>query len=407
MIGSKIYTLAIFLSILFCVQSLVGCHNRGSKGGAWEWVVVEVDQITHPDALCGDGSPYKWAYREAPGDDLLLFFQGGGACFTRKTCWDEEMTFNGGQRLVYSMDNSFPIPPYPESDIFNYQDLQNPFWDYDVVHIPYCTGDMGVGTSCRTWRHKGKAYPTHFHGAYNIRAALDWIEANYPDPGRLVIAGTSAGGYAGMSVIERLTEMFPGREIPFVTDGALGIHAPLLLPVAESTWEPEWPSFCLDALGCNECETLGDAIDRGLTHYSHVRAAQLSMQQDMIQSSFAVATQSAAVEPTGIKLLFGLPPFDEQVIETVQARQQICPDCRFYLPVGGCHVLLQSPLWTRSEISGWSPRDWVTAFLSGEAESLTGTGEVIIEPYPVNPDVDWVPCDCPVEGGACLGADIE
>jgi len=404
--ANRIHILTNLVSILLCALVPAGCHNGGPVGGEREWILVEADQTTHPDARCGDGSPYTWAYREGPGDGLLLFFQGGGACFSRRTCWDEEMSFDGGGRLVYSMDNSLSTPPYPESDIFDSGDLENPFWNYDVVYFPYCTGDMGVGTSFQTWRHKGETYDTYFHGSHNVRAALDWVEEPRSDPGRLVIAGTSAGGYAAMSVIERLVGLFPGREIPFVTDGALGIHAPLLLPVVESAWEPEWPSFCLDEEGCNRCETLGDAIDQGLTHYPHVRAAQLSFRQDMIQSAFAFAAQTDGIPAYGIRWIFGLPPFDEQVSEAVQARGQVCPDCRFYLPAGGCHVLLQSPMWTETEIEGWSPRDWVKAFLWGEAESLIGTGEVTIEPYPVDPDQVWVPCDCPDDSGACLGADI-
>lgn len=398
--------LAILVPILLYALIPAGCHDRGPVGGEREWVLVEADQTAYPDARCGDGSPYIWAYREGPGDGLLMFFQGGGACFSRKTCWDEEMILNGGGRLVYFMDNSFPTPPYPESDIFDPGDLENPFWNYDVVYLPYCTGDMGVGTSSQTWWYKGETRHTYFHGAHNMRAVLDWVEENHPDPGRLVIAGTSAGGYAAMSVIERLVEMFPGREIPFVTDGALGIHAPHLLPLVESTWGPEWPSFCLDEMGYNQCETLGDAIDRGLAHYPIFRAAQLSFRQDMIQADFAFASQTEEIPAYGIRWIFGLPSFDEQVSETVQARAQACPDCRFYLPVGGCHVLLQSPLWTETEIEGWSPRDWVKAFLWGKAESLTEPGEVPIETHPIYPDQLWVPCDCPNDSDACLGADI-
>ena len=390
--------------------SMGGCHSGDdgveAGGVAAAWVVVDVDETACPEARCGDGSPYRWAYREGSGDGLLLFFQGDGACFTRRSCWDNVMSFDGGGRLVYSMDNTTPLPPDLDDYIFDQTDPANPFRTYDVVYLPYCTGDMGVGTTCRSWWFKGETRETYFHGAANVNAVLDWTRERYPTPSKLVIAGTSAGGYAAMSAMERILEDYPAGEILYVTDGALGIQPPIIISVGESAWKPAWPAFCLDAQGRNRCESLGAAIDLGLSLYPRVRAAQLSMQQDFIQSSFALAVQREGLEPDGLRQLFDMPPFDEQLIETVLARQAVCDTCRFFLPTGGCHVFLQSPLWTEAEIDGWVPRDWVAAFIEENAPSLFGEDPVRPEPYPVNPDQEWIPCHCPDGTGACLGADV-
>ena len=36
--------------------------------------------------ICGHGAPYSFYYRDNPGQDLLIDFQGGGMCWNGQTC---------------------------------------------------------------------------------------------------------------------------------------------------------------------------------------------------------------------------------------------------------------------------------------------------------------------------------
>ena len=37
-------------------------------------------------AICSDGSPYKFLTRKGSADKLLVYLQGGGACWFRQNC---------------------------------------------------------------------------------------------------------------------------------------------------------------------------------------------------------------------------------------------------------------------------------------------------------------------------------
>jgi len=43
------------------------------------------------DTVCSDGTPYKFFVRPGAADKLMVYFQGGGACWTGVTC-DPDLT---------------------------------------------------------------------------------------------------------------------------------------------------------------------------------------------------------------------------------------------------------------------------------------------------------------------------
>jgi hypothetical protein len=52
---------------------------------------------------------------------------------------------------------------------------ENPFLDYNIVFVPYCTGDFHLGDRVVTWNVDGGGRATmRFKGAANARAALNW-----------------------------------------------------------------------------------------------------------------------------------------------------------------------------------------------------------------------------------------
>lgn len=72
----------------------------------------------------------------------------------------------------------------------------NPFHGWNVVYLPYSTGDFHIGN--RTVEYKkddGSPFTMRYNGSNNVRSSLDWIYANVDKPGKLLIAGESAGGF--------------------------------------------------------------------------------------------------------------------------------------------------------------------------------------------------------------------
>ncbi|TMW66961.1 hypothetical protein Poli38472_012077 [Pythium oligandrum] len=133
---------------------------------------------------------------------LLLMFQGGGACVDSNTC-------NFALQCSLGTSRTFaPAAAAASTGIFNRSDPNNLFKDWNVVHIPYCTGDLHIGskvlegvdtgfeglfnqTQCMNQKKK-----MHMNGFENSKAALAWAKANYPDVEELVLSGMSAGALA-------------------------------------------------------------------------------------------------------------------------------------------------------------------------------------------------------------------
>lgn len=79
------------------------------------------------------------AFQVVPGssDNVLLYFQGGGAC------WDEASTKAG----FCTSDSS----PQSLVGIFDRNEPLNKYKDYTIVHVSYCSGDLFGGDVVRDY----------------------------------------------------------------------------------------------------------------------------------------------------------------------------------------------------------------------------------------------------------------
>jgi Pectinacetylesterase len=157
------------------------------------------------DCQCSDGSEFSFWVREASARKVLFFLEAGGACFSAATCAPE--------RDLYSTGVEDP----PGGGIFDFADERNPFADYSVVYVPYCTADAHIGNATveyapgLTIRHKGYA---------NGTAALDHLVATFPHATAVVVAGESAGSIAAPLYAGLVSDRLPGARITVLADGS-------------------------------------------------------------------------------------------------------------------------------------------------------------------------------------------
>jgi hypothetical protein len=127
-----------------------------------------------------------FAFQVIPGatDKVLLYFQGGGAC------WDQSST-----KLGFCTTDSVPQNPI---GIFDRTNANNQYKDYTIVHVLYCSGDVFGGDVVRSYTDSS-GVPVTQKGVANAQSAVDWIaqqQANGSLSGilsSLVIMGCSAG----------------------------------------------------------------------------------------------------------------------------------------------------------------------------------------------------------------------
>lgn len=199
------------------------------------FIEVCASPATDPDARCGDGSPFKFTLRPATGTSrgLLLFFRGGGACDDYLGCWGVDGRGGVGRRVT-TLSNTKDIGPAfgmgKSVGIFDTTEANNPFREYDQVHVSYCTGDYGEGTAKRTLTRPGTADPdapseldTYFHGDHNVRFALARAKARFASPARVVVYGEDAGGFAALHAVPQVVSTWPSVAVSVITEGAMGV----------------------------------------------------------------------------------------------------------------------------------------------------------------------------------------
>ena len=84
------------------------------------------------DCQCADGSEFSFWSREGDPEKVVLFFQGGGACFTAEMC-----SFTDGTYTVQADGSQVTLG---SAGVFDAANEANPFRDYSFVFVPYCTG---------------------------------------------------------------------------------------------------------------------------------------------------------------------------------------------------------------------------------------------------------------------------
>jgi len=72
--------------------------------------------------------------------------------------------------------------------------------DWSFVYIPYCTGDIHMGSATKTYSNAGNpnvpaTFAIQHRGFDNFMVVLDWITKNFDGPKNILVTGSSAGGY--------------------------------------------------------------------------------------------------------------------------------------------------------------------------------------------------------------------
>lgn len=169
---------------------------------------------TGGDTICSRGTDYSFFVRPADGEKLMIYFEGGGACWDENNCSVEGATFTDA--VAPLNENSY------QTGMFDANNPNNPVADYNVVVVPYCTGDIHTGD--QTVQYTDDLTINH-QGATNATVVLDWVFENYPNPEDVMITGCSAGAYGAIYHASTIMSQYPDNTISLVGDSGVGILA--------------------------------------------------------------------------------------------------------------------------------------------------------------------------------------
>lgn len=338
--------IALGLCVLIAVSPVAAQGElpaRDELGEGWNWLAPG------GETTCSDGSPYQFAVREGPGEDLLIYFQGGGACWSGLTCGSLNRTFV--PRVV---------PEYIEGQgdgIFDLDHPQNPFAAYDMVVIPYCTGDVFMGDSVQEYT-AGDAPTIHHKGYINAATTLDWVYANFPAPVSVFITGESAGALGASFHAPWIIEQYPETQIAVLGDSAGGYSAPgfdlemIFVPWGTLALLPDWIPGLDDVEAPTEL-LFEDFYIKAAAQYPEVVFAQYNTLYDEVQAFF-------------MSLIPGTPPLEDVLPGTMDKIITAAPNFRSYLAGGSEHTILHLPEFYMTATNGVAIRDWVAALAAGE-----------------------------------------
>jgi Pectinacetylesterase len=169
-----------------------------AQAAYFKWEMVELPPES--GAACGNGSPYRFFVNRTPfSRDIAITYEGGGACWDQKACLGEGKLgasnpdgippdYMSSANVAYGLVTPFTARNDPA------QQVQTQSWN--IVFLPYCTGDVHSGSKVTVY---ADAYPedprVQYHrGQANITAAAQWLRDNLGRPDKMMLTGYSAGG---------------------------------------------------------------------------------------------------------------------------------------------------------------------------------------------------------------------
>jgi hypothetical protein len=248
----------------------------------WTWV-------DFPETSCDDGSPTGiGVYNASASKNLLVFLNGGGACWDYDTCF----TINSAVHGPFGKPEfDAAVASLPPGTAFDRNDPTNPFSNWSYVYIPYCTGDVHSGDNVITYTKAGatmlsKTY--HHKGHANVLAYLKRLGSTFTAPSKVVISGSSAGGFGSMLNYVWFRWYWPKAQMYLVDDSGPPLESGDIPDSFVSAWLPNWH---LDQVLTQLCGmTCLNDFSLGVTalvqYYPHDRLSLLSSLEDKTISGY-------------------------------------------------------------------------------------------------------------------------
>ena len=296
------------------------------------------------DCRCSDGSPYElW---DRPGDPtkVVLFLEGGGACWSAETC---------GAGGPYFPNIEIGAAPSGRSGVFDQTNPENPVADYSMVYVPYCTGDVHLGNSTTEY---APGLTVEHNGFVNASAGLDHLVATYPDVEQLVVIGASAGSVATPVFAALAADALPDAEVIAFGDSS-GAYPD------DPAFEPLFEAWNLASVAPDWLVPAGTAVadaggNPGLTiaaghHDPDITFARFDYASDAVQTFFDG--------------LVGVPPADlvTYLDQTAAQIDAAGVPLASYVAPGDAHTVTADAAFYDIEVGGVRLVDWFTALVTG------------------------------------------
>ncbi|MBI2889827.1 MAG: pectinesterase [Nitrospirae bacterium] len=302
------------------------------------------------ETVCSRGTPYAFWVRPGTVNRVLVYLEGGGACWDALTCGMAGAIF----RDAVAEGNA----PPRTTGIFDFENGENPFRDWYVVFVPYCTGDAHWGNRVAIYPGTGDSPEVTIHhtGFINASSATGWLYGNFSGPDFIFVAGCSAGSYGSFLHAPYIMEHYPNSRAAQLGDSGAAV-APLdFVPRALRAWgaEPNIPGW-IPELATTPVEelTMAKALVAGSRYYPQQRLSEFNYASDKAQMFIYAAMGGQMEDWPGL------------LEEQTQAIAADAPNFRFFTAASDAHCVLPAERFYTSTEEGVRLRDWVADMAAG------------------------------------------
>lgn len=310
-----------------------------------------------------------WA-RKGKSKNLVVYFEGGGACWDNLTC-----TFP-----IAGLPPQVPqffvpqVPPGTDpattGGIFRSDNPANPVGDWDMVYIPYCTGDLHAGSATKTYTSIGNAalgvpaglpLTIQHRGFDNFMVVMDWVKKNYDKPKNVLVTGVSAGGYGATINAPWVAKAYPKAKMFVLADASQGVTTTAFdtgIP-GRGNWNAQFAPW---VFGANASSLPGrEVMRRAAQGQPKARLAQFTTALDEVQIGF-YGVMKQFYGPGGS---CPNPAVDwyQQMKTQIVADGSDLRNFRFYVAAGQYHTLLRGDNFYNETSAGPAFASWLGGML--------------------------------------------
>lgn len=299
--------LVILLICVIYIASLTACSDSSKESDSeknvtamagylaaiskiWEKkTAADVPTFSHSSGLapsCSNcpGTNPEFAFFVKRGDPtkLMVFFMGGGACWNITNCvynhtYAEDLFESV---MLLGLVSSGAAGGRGVGGFLDTANPDNPFRDWTIVYVPYCTGDLNAGQADYTYPdtyNTVNPVPVEIRhrGAVNTALVVQWMEENItPNASvtQLLVTGLSAGSYASLLAFPSIREVFSAGTACYLGDagvGYAGVDADLhtFTWYAKNRWNVQLPAAVFGTTDIGTFTEYKDLVYEAVDYY--------------------------------------------------------------------------------------------------------------------------------------------
>lgn len=235
---------AMFELHLAGMDKYVGQFEPATSEDLGDWTKHTFDPDGGDGPLCIDGSPLTAFTQIKNPKKVVVFLNGGGAC------WQD----------FYACTIQADVDPPFASGIFadSFDDggagIDNPLGDWSKVYVSYCDGSVFSGDNEVVDANFPNGPVRYHRGVRNMTAALDLARDTFPQAKKLLLAGSSAGGFGVGAYAPSVARfVFPPSAKLMVFNDSGPVVANLDIPLVNQIRENDWQSQQFIPASCTDC----------------------------------------------------------------------------------------------------------------------------------------------------------